>query len=322
MYARKIITGLILLSLLATSIPFESVRADVEYRIGPGDVLEVSFWQDPDLNSQVRVGEDGNIALDIIGQIEAAGKTTAELQRDIVRLISRLNKNISQAVVRVTEYNYNYVFVTGQAKNPGKLTFEVIPDLWTIINEAGGVAESADLSRVTIIRGGEDAGQVEIVNVRRAIATGSLHKLPGVRREDTIEIPRTLQGLPSGDLVQSADKKDYVYVIGAVSTPGPIKFEENIDLLEIVALAGGPLADADLKKVQVVTKDGHYATTLKVNLQKYAESGKPSRYIVRKEDTVILPHRGGGILAGGLGTAVAVLGAVTSVFLLYDRLQN
>jgi hypothetical protein len=146
--------------------------------------------------------------------------------------------------------------------------------------------------------------------------------LPEVRREDTIEIPRTLQGLPSGDLVQSADQKDYVYVVGAVNTPGPIKFEENIDLLEIVALAGGPLADADLKKVQVVTKDGPYATTLKVNLQKYSESGKPSRYIVRKEDTVILPHRGGGLLAGGLGTVVAALGAVTSVFLLYDRLSE
>src|SRR5574340_479189 len=85
-----------------------------DYRIGQGDVLTISFWQDEKLNSTVRVGQDGRITLDIIGQIDAAGQTTEELQNEIVRLMSRLNKNISQTVVRVSEYNYNYVFITGQ----------------------------------------------------------------------------------------------------------------------------------------------------------------------------------------------------------------
>lgn len=157
-----------------------------EYKIGPEDVLEINFWQDPNLNSVVRVGKT---SLDIVGQIEAAGKTTSQLQTDIVRQISRLNKKISQAVVRVVEYNDQYVFVSGQVNDPGKKTFEEIPDLWTIINEVGGITEIRDLSRVTIIRGGEKAGQVEVVNVAEAITGGNLNKLPKIGRQDTIEIP-------------------------------------------------------------------------------------------------------------------------------------
>lgn len=92
-----------------------------EYKIGPEDVLEINFWQDPNLNSVVRVGK---ISLDIVGQIEA-----------------------------------------------------------------GGITEIRDLSHVTIIRGGEKAGQVEVVNVAEAIAGGNLDKLLKIGRQDTIEIP-------------------------------------------------------------------------------------------------------------------------------------
>ena len=292
-----------------------------EYEIGPGDVLEINFWQDPSLNSTVRVGLDGNISLDIVGQIEAAGKTTSRLQTDIVRQISRLNKRISQAVVRVIEYNYQYVFVSGQVNDPGKKTFEEIPDLWTIINEAGGITMIGDLSRVTIIRGGEKAGQVEVVNVAEAIAGGNLDKLPKIGRQDTIEIPRTPVGLPSGELVQQIERKNLIYVIGAVNNPGPIAFEENIDILEALALAGGHTENADLKRVKVVTKDGYYGQTLQLNLKKYSETGALARYIMRREDTFIVPHRRA-FLGVSLGAAATFVGVVGSAILIYDRLSR
>jgi len=252
-----------------------------EYKIVPEDVLEINFWQDPSLNSVVRVGRDGKISLDIVGQIEAAGKTTSKLQTDIVRQISRLNKRISQAIVRVAEYNYQYVFVSGQVNDPGKKTFEEIPDLWTIINEAGGITEIGDLSRVTITRGGEKAGQVEVVNVAEAIAGGNLDKLPKIGRQDTIEIPRTLAGLPSGELARQIERKNLFYVVGAVDNPRPIQFEENTDILE--ALAGGHTEDADFKKVRIITKDGYYGQTLPFDLKRYSETGALPRYIMGRE---------------------------------------
>ncbi len=127
---------LILFSSHVTSAQTES------YEIGPGDVLEIRFWQDHTLDATVRVRQDGKISLDVAGEIDAAGSTTAELEKKIVKQISRYNSAISQAVVRVTEYNSLRVFLSGQIRNPGKFSFEKIPDLWTIINEAGGVTDS------------------------------------------------------------------------------------------------------------------------------------------------------------------------------------
>ncbi len=293
-----------------------------EYKIGPGDQLEVNFWQDPTLNTEVRVAQDGTITLDIIGSVNAAGRTTEELQDEIVRQMSRLNKRISQAVVRVMSYNYLYVFVSGQVQHPGKITFEEIPDLWTIINEAGGIAESGDLSRVTIIRGGDDAGKVEVVDVARAIANGKIKDLPKIRRGDTIDIPRTPVGLPAGDLVKNRERKNLIYVVGAVGTPGPVEFQDNVDILEAVALAGGPAEGADLKKVRIVSKDGFYGQTMKVNLEKYAESGRPARYILNKEDVVILPRKHGFLGGLSVGTVASAVGVVSTSVLLYFTIKD
>jgi len=290
--------------------------------IGPEDVLNITFWQEPTLNVEVRVGLDGNITIDIIGQIPAAGRTTEELQRDIVRAMSRLNKNISQAAVRVTQHNYNYVFVIGQINEPGKRTFEEIPDVWTLINEVGVVAAQGDLTRVTILRGGEDAGKIEVVNVSEAIASGNLDKLPKIRRQDTIEIPRTAGMVLSAELGSTTERRNLIYVIGAVNTPGPITFESNVDVAEALALAHGPTADADLGKAQLVIKDGYYSQTVKFDLKKYSKTGTPARYVMQKEDMLIVPYRRPGFLGEGIGGIATIAGVITAAVLLVNQLNG
>ena len=314
---------LIVLLIVLITIAASSLFAE-QYKVGPGDVLEINFWQDPTLNSEVRVNLEGNISLDIAGEIEVAGKTTSQLEIDIVRRMSRLNKNISQAVVRVSVYNYQYVFVSGQARQPGKYTFEEIPSLWSIINEAGGANEIGDLSRVTIIRGGDKAGEVEIVNVSQAIATGDLSRLPKIYREDTIEIPRSPVGLPSAELGQNLEQKNVIYVVGAVAHPGPVPFENNIDVLEAISLAGGITERANWKKTKIITKDGYYGQSMHVNLERYSKTGAISRYTMRKEDVVYVPHMGGFMGGAGLniGTIAAVVGIISTGFLIYDQVTR
>jgi polysaccharide export outer membrane protein len=293
-----------------------NILAADSYKIGPEDVLEIRFWQAPDLNTSARVGLDGNITLDIIGQVHAAGKTIEELQSEIGRAMSRLRNNVSQATVRVLEYNYQHVYVLGAVGQPGKQTFESIPGLWQIILRAGGAAPNGDLSRVTIIRGGDKAGEIEVVNVAKALAEDKLDRLPKIERGDTIEIPRAPGGLPGTDLAAQQDKRNEVYVLGAVSAPGRLQFEENTDLLEVIAMAGGFTAEADLKHVRVITKDGNYAQTVEYNLDEYTKKGNSSRYMARKEDTFIIPRKGRGFW-GGLERAATVIGIASSAILLY-----
>ena len=310
-----------LLATLLTLVCVGTIAAQ-EYTIGPGDVLEISFWQDPTLNTEVRVNQDGTVTIDIVGEIEAAGKTTSELQADIVRQMSRLNQRISQAVVRVTEYNYRYVFVSGQVNDPGKKTFEELPDLWTIINESGGITQSGDLTRVTIIRGGEDAGEVEVVNVAEAIRTGNIDKLPKIRRGDTIEIPRSPVGLPSADLSQSRERKNIIYVTGAVGQPGPIEYQVNTDVLEAIAQAGGPTENADLRKTRVVSKDGYYGQSMQIDMEKYTSSGSPSRYVLNKEDVIVIPRKGGFFRDLNIGTVATIVGVISTSVLIYTQLNE
>lgn len=157
------------LTLLVIGVLMAVLSVDAaDYGIGPGDCLEAEFWPDQESNSIIAVGQDGKIVLPIIGQVTAAGKTAEQLLTNILNQILRLHSRISRAVVNVTQYNY--LSVTGQVIAPGRLSFEEIPNLWTIVNEENGPTEFGDLSRVTVIRGGEKAGSVEIVDVARAIA--------------------------------------------------------------------------------------------------------------------------------------------------------
>lgn len=112
------------------------------------------------------------------------------------------------------------------------------------------------------------------------------------------------------------------YVIGAVGTPGPITYQENLDVREAVALAGGPSDAADLRRTQLVLKDGNYAQTVNLDLEEYTRTGRPARYIMKKEDLVIVPARRPGFLESRLGQVVALLTAVSTTYLIIDRIQS
>lgn len=303
------------------AISQEASSGMTPYKVGIEDVIEVRFWQDPGLNATVRVRNDGRIALDIIGEIQAAGLTESELQDEIVRLISRINPQVSQATVRVTEYNSQRVFIFGEVRTPGKYTFERIPDLWTLINEAGGTTEIGDLTRVRIIRGGTEQGKVEEVDVAALLSSGKTADLPKIRAGDTIELLRTFGGVERPRVSQDAGLKQLYYIIGEVNTPGAHTLEPNIDLLDAIALAGGPTSGADLKNVRVLSKDGTYAQVVTVDVQRYSKSGEPARYFIRPEDTIVLEPRSGGFLGIGRATDILALASgVASIFLLVDRL--
>lgn len=316
---KKVI--LVFLLALIFIVP-EGYSQTAAYQIGPEDVLEITFWQDNNLNANVKVRQDGKISLDIIGEIEAAGLTTSELEKKIVRQISRFNSAISHAVVRVIEYGYQKVYITGQVLNPGKYSFEEIPNLWVLINEAGGVDEEGDLSRVLIIRGGDAAGEVEVVNVAAAVSSGKINDLPKIRAEDTIEISRTPAGLPGRALGDQLTPKNIYYITGEVLTPGALTLEKDIDILDAIALAGGPTEHADLKKVKVVSKDGFRTQMMQLNLKEYSETGIAGRYFIRPEDNIILPRQPERFFDfRSLRDWITVLGAVTSV-LVIDRMLN
>lgn len=264
------------------------------YRIGIDDRLQINFWQETatDLNSTVRVREDGKITLPVIGDITAVSLTTNELAKEIVKQMAFYNPGISQATVVVLEYNSQSVVLTGAVNHPGKLSFEHIPNLLDVIREAGGAADSADLSKVTIVRQENGKARVISVNLLKTIKSGDISDLPLIQAKDMIHIPRsafgTSQQMASGP---SFKGKNVYFIYGAVGQPGVKDLGEDIDIVDAIASAGGTLESADLKNVRLVMKDVQYSSVLNFDLKKYAKTGRPARHTLRPEDTIIVPFR-------------------------------
>jgi protein involved in polysaccharide export with SLBB domain len=236
------------------------------YQIQPEDRLRLSFWENPELNSEVTVGKDGGIDLPIIGRIKASELTLDQLRDQIISQMGLYNKLINHLSIVVIEYGRNKVFVTGQVAKSGKYSFEEIPNIWDIILEAGGPLENARLDQVNIIRGGEE-GKIDVVDLNTALQTGRLNELPPIYPGDTIHLPGNTT--PFESIRSGIRNKDEVYVFGAVVTPGPLNFKAELNILDAIGLAGGPVANANFKDIRYVAVFKNSTKVYQINLNLY-----------------------------------------------------
>ena len=321
---RKLTTKLWLALCLIVAL---SPAAFAEYTVGIDDVLDIVFWQAAELNQTAVVNSDGKISLSVIGEITAAGLTPSALGRKIVEQVSRFNRDISQATVTITGYNSQTVFVEGEVMAPGRYAREVIPDLWAIIKEMGGVTTVGDLRNVKIIRGsGSDLGKILSVDVLSAVSSRDLSSLPKIQAHDVIQVPRTLSGIPgTGIPTETGGGRNVFYVVGAIARPGVYNLEAGLSLLEAIALAGGTMPTANLKGIIVNSRVGEYANVYTINMEKQMKRGSPSRYLLRPEDAIVVPEKGGTLLGVGFGALRDVLTfgtTITSTILLIDRFNK
>lgn len=289
-------------------------RSEEPYRIGAKDVLSIAFWQQPDLNTSVRVGEDGMITLPVIGEIKAQGLTTAELSEAIVEQMAFYHTPISQATVTVTGFHSRDVVVTGEVLNPSTIKYEKIPDLWRVILDAGGPTEAADLSKITIVRKNEKESEIINVDLYDLIKRGDLSSAPDILPGDLINVPLSAFGsaIQLGESAKFKGRNIY-YVLGSVAEPGVRSLDEGIDVLDAIAIAGGFTPDADLENVRVIMKGSGYSNIVKLDLKDYINKGTPPRLVLHPEDTIVVPAREAGFFRGVAGAVVQVVPVLTAV---------
>ncbi len=127
------------------------------YTVKPGDVLSISVWKEPDLQGPVLVRPDGSFSFPLAGQMDARGKTVADLQSLVTE---KLRKFISDPVVTVSvqEVKGNKVYVLGQVNKPGEFIVNPRVDVMQALSMAGGTTPFAALGDIVILRR-SDAGQ-------------------------------------------------------------------------------------------------------------------------------------------------------------------
>jgi protein involved in polysaccharide export with SLBB domain len=122
-----------------------------EYRITPGDVLDVKFFYNPELNETIMVRPDGRISLQLAGEIMAAGLTPEELKK---ALSDRYSKDINRPdiTVIVRSFNMQRAYIDGEVLRPGMLPLAGPVTVHQAVAAAGGFKESARRTDVIIIR--------------------------------------------------------------------------------------------------------------------------------------------------------------------------
>ena len=209
------------------------------YKVGPGDVLQITVWDHPELAAAVgqtavntRVADaapgfvvdgGGNIQFPYISKpIHATGKTPDQLQREIYTELSKVFVK-PQVTVRVESYRASQVYVDGDVKTPGAQSINDIPmTLTEAVGRSGGFMPTADQSRVVITRNGTSYP----VNVAQMLKAG----------KNPSEIV-----LQPGDMLHvSSRDENTVYVMGEVVKPtavNPLR-DGTLTLAEAISQAG------------------------------------------------------------------------------------
>lgn len=128
-----------------------TISATKSYKIGPGDVLEISVFGVTELSGTMEVGENGNLQLPLLGETPAAGKTADELQQDLTSKLGAQYLQNPQVRVTVTEFKSRTVIVSGDINTPGVYPLKGETTLLQIVATAGGFKESSD-STVLVLR--------------------------------------------------------------------------------------------------------------------------------------------------------------------------
>jgi polysaccharide export outer membrane protein len=254
-------------------------------RVSAGDVLRIEVGTRTDLTGQYTVAESGTITIPRIGSIRAEGKTTADLEEDISRRLSLVDRDIPKVTVTIVESRTRRVFVLGAVLVPGSYSFTTPPTAWDAITLAGGPEDDADLTAVEVIPTAADAGRTTTtVDLSAALKEGRLAEAPRLRAGDTVRVPRKGVGI--------AGAGNQVYVFGAASVQGAIPLEQAPDLMTAVLKAGGGTAGSDLRKIQIVRHDGKRLVSLRVNLEEYVSRADPGGNIaLRAGDEIRIPAR-------------------------------
>ncbi|MBN1559396.1 polysaccharide biosynthesis/export family protein [candidate division KSB1 bacterium] len=284
-------------SLLFTAVNSQSA-ADNQYIIGPGDLLNISFWQKPEFNVETRVSASGAIEIPLIGTLIVEGLTTNQLRDTIEGRISLLDSKVTQVSVKVTEFGSKVVYVTGGVITPGKYNFEAIPNIWQIILEAGGPTTTAQLDNVAVVHSGKDTkGQIIYVNIAEALESGDISALPEIYPGDTINIPSNEGAGQASSISSPLQQRSVVYVWGAVMSPGTLNVQKDMDLLEAIIMAGGPSERADLKKVHLYFRGVQQAQVAIIDMDKYSNRSYPLPLKIHSGDAIYIPQKESALLS-------------------------
>jgi polysaccharide biosynthesis/export protein len=163
-----------------------------EYRIGPGDQLEIFVFNQPELSVKVPVRPDGLISSPLVENMQAAGRTPSELAREMEKTLAQFVRSPTVNVI-VTSFVGTYdaqIRVVGQAANPQSLSYRAGMTLLDVMIAVGGLGKFAAGNRAKIVRN-IDGKSTEIKVKLNRLLDGDVKSNVEMRPGDVLIIPES-----------------------------------------------------------------------------------------------------------------------------------
>ena len=262
----------------AASVAASTSSSAGDYEVGPGDVLDIAVFGNDDLSRVPTVQTNGSITFPLLGEVQVAGLTVAEVQRKITNLLAKDYLVNPQVEVKVKEYQSQYVSVVGEVNSPGRKPIRGRMRLLDALIESGGFKTTS-------------SGEVLITRTDGSFDDGKKAITVRISQSATIQDTINLElRLKNGDII-SALPKSFVTVDGEVNRPGRYPIESDLTVTGAVSLAGGRtrFGSGSVKLRRIDPQSGK-VSVIEVDI-KDVQNGKKPDVAVLPNDVVSVSRR-------------------------------
>jgi polysaccharide export outer membrane protein len=161
-----------------------------EFIFGPGDELQVSVWRQKDFDSDCRVSPLGTIAIPLVGNIKAAGRSLPDVQNEITLALAKYY-NEPRVTVAVKTLRSMKVYVLGEVERPGIFALDEPINVLQAISMAGGFNRDAKRESVLLIRGSLSNPALRKLNLEAALDRANFGDNTEIVRGDILYVPAT-----------------------------------------------------------------------------------------------------------------------------------
>ncbi len=180
----------LIISLIIPQISVSQEKiARTPYKIGPGNVLEILTWKEPDFSrEEVLVRNDGMLTFPLLNDIEAAGRTTMDLK---IEIEEKLKDYVSNPVVTVTvrTLTVKKFYILGEVVNTGEYDLNKELTVLQAFALAGGFTEWASKKEIILLRKEKGEEKIIRVNYKNIVKGRDFSENIKLIADDTVIVP-------------------------------------------------------------------------------------------------------------------------------------
>ena len=296
-----------------------------KYLLGPGDVLDLRVFNEPQFSDKLQVTDEGTVEVPFVGAVRARCRTDVEVRKDITAALSKFLRN-PQVSLRITEMKSRPpAVVFGAVRDPARYEMRRRVRLLDVLSVSGGVTEQAGGDIQVFHTEPEMCGpEGETTPAAQVAAADALNGNFSVYKLADLKLgkPEANPVIRPGDIIIVTEAPT-VYMTGAVNSPTGLYLREKLQLTRAIAMVGGTKRDAKTSEVRIyrLKPETREQEVIKVNFDAIKKQKQPDIFL-QPYDVVEVPEPGGlkltlrdfflrqgptGILTGAMNAPLRVL---------------